>query len=702
LKSLAWPGEPYPLGATYDGAGTNFAIYAENADRVELCLFDDDNNELSVRLEEITAFTHHAYLVGVGPGQRYGFRVHGTWAPDDGLVFNSAKLLLDPYSRAIEGEVQWSEAVFAHQRKHTDRIDETDSAPNMPRSIVVDPTFDWGDDQAPGTPLYKSVIYETHVRGISMTHPDVPEELRGTYAGMASEPIIGHLRDLGISAVELMPVHHLVSEHSLIEKDLTNYWGYASIGYLAPHGGYSASGDRGQQVVEFKEMVKALHKAGIEVILDVVYNHTCEGGMLGPTLSFRGIDNQTYYRTDASNRRRYIDYTGTGNSLNVRHPAVLKLIMDSLRYWVTEMHVDGFRFDLASALARELHDVDKLSSFFDLIQQDPVVSRVKLIAEPWDVGDGGYQVGNFPPLWSEWNAKYRDGVRDYWRGTDWSLANFASRFTGSSDLYGFSGRKPHASINFVTAHDGFTLNDLVSYNDKHNKANGEQNRDGESHNRSWNSGAEGPTTDPDVNVIRKRRQRSILMTLLLSQGVPMLLGGDELGRSQGGNNNAYCQDNEISWYEWDRTDRFLLGFTRRLVGIRNNHPVFRRRRWFEGRRVHGEDVRDIGWYNTDGTPMSDEDWNIGYARSLAVFLNGKAIPTPGPKGQKVEDDSFILLFNAHTEPVTFTMPQDVDEFEWQVVLDTSREMTCMDLIRGDDAWSVAGWSVVLLQQISSQ
>ena len=699
MSTTPWPGSAYPLGATYDGEGTNFAIYAENADRVELCLFDDENNEIRYRLEEITAFTHHGYLPGVQPGQRYGYRVHGPWSPRDGLVFNPAKLLLDPYSKAIEGQVQWGDSVFAHQLAHPDRISETDSAPAMPRSIVVDGAFDWGADQRPERPLYKSVIYETHVKGISMRHPEVPPELRGTYAGMATEPIVRHLVELGISAVELLPVHHFISEHSLIERGLTNYWGYASIGYLAPHGAYSAAGDRGQQVVEFKELVKTLHQAGIEVILDVVYNHTCEGDLGGPTLSFRGIDNQTYYRLDPHDRRRYIDYTGTGNSLNVRHPAVLKLIMDSLRYWVTEMHVDGFRFDLASALARELHDVDKLSSFFDLIHQDPVVSQVKLIAEPWDVGDGGYQVGNFPPLWSEWNAKYRDGVRDYWRGTDWSLAKFASRFTGSSDLYGFSGRRPHASINFLTAHDGFTLADLVSYNDKHNEANGEGNRDGESHNRSWNSGAEGPTDDEEIVALRKRRQRSMLMTLLLSQGVPMLLGGDEMGRAQHGNNNAYCQDNEIAWYDWDNTDRFLLGFTRRLIALRNEHPVFRRRRWFEGRRVHGADVRDIGWYNTDGTPMSDNDWNLGYARSLAVFLNGDSIPTPGPRGERVTDDSFLLLVNAHTEPVTFTVPDDLHDFAWQVVIDTSRTMTCADLIKSADAWQVESWSVVLLQQI---
>jgi glycogen operon protein len=700
LSSFVWPGSPYPLGATFDGRGTNFAIYAENADRVELCLFDDDNNERRLRMGEITAFTHHSYLPGIMPGQRYGFRVHGPWNPSEGLLFNPAKLVLDPYAMAIEGDVKWSEAVFAHQWHHPDRISEIDSSPSMPRSIVVDTAFDWGTDSPPAIPLHRSVIYETHVRGMTMRHPDVPEEQRGTFAGMSSRPIIKHLETLGVSAVELMPVHHFISEAELIPKKLTNYWGYATIGFLAPHGGYSASGDRGQQVVEFKEMVKAFHAAGIEIILDVVYNHTCEGGALGPTFSFRGIDNHTYYRIDPNNQRHYVDYTGTGNSLNVRHPAVLKLIMDSLRYWVTEMHVDGFRFDLASALARELHAVDRLSSFFDLIQQDPVVSRVKLIAEPWDVGDGGYQVGNFPPLWSEWNAKYRDGVRDYWRGTDWSLANFASRFTGSSDLYGFSGRKPHASINFITAHDGFTLRDLVSYNEKHNLANGEDNRDGESHNRSWNSGAEGETSNAKVTRIRQRRQRSMLMTLLLSQGVPMLLGGDEIGRTQSGNNNAYCQDNEISWYDWENTDRFLLAFTKRLVNIRNSHPVFRRRRWFEGRRTHGADVDDIGWYNTDGTPMSGEDWNLGYARSLAVFLNGKSIPTPGPQGEKVVDDNFMLLFNAHTGPVTFTVPEDLARLEWQVLLDTSREVTCNDLLGAQDAWEVEGWSVVLLQQIA--
>jgi isoamylase len=702
VTAPVWPGSSYPLGATFDGNGTNFAIYAENAERVELCLFDEEDNEIRLRLPEITAFVYHGFVPDIRPGQRYGYRVHGPWAPWDGLLFNPAKLLLDPYSKAISGEIKYGGAIYAHQPAHPDRINETDSAPTMARSVVVDPGFDWEGDSRPAIPLHRSVIYETHVRGMTIRHPDVPPELRGTYAGMASDPIIRHLVELGISAVELLPVHHFVSEHPLVDRGLSNYWGYSSIAYLAPHARYSSAGDRGEQVNEFKQMVKTLHRAGIEVILDVVYNHTGEGNQLGPTLCFRGIDNHTYYRIDPGNKRNYVDYTGTGNSLNVRHPQVLKLIMDSLRYWVSEMHVDGFRFDLAAALARELHAVDRLSSFFDLIHQDPIVSRVKLIAEPWDVGDGGYQVGNFPPLWSEWNAKYRDGVRDYWRGNDWALANFASRFTGSSDLYGFTGRRPHASINFLTAHDGFTLTDLVAYNEKHNEANGEDNRDGESHNRSWNSGAEGPTTDPGVLRTRARRRRSLLATLLLSQGVPMVLGGDEIGRTQGGNNNSYCQDNEVAWFDWERADRHLLGFTRRLIGIRNRHPVFRRRRWFEGRRVRGEDVRDIGWYKTNGSMMSEEDWQIGYAKSLAVFLNGDAIPSPGPRGEKVVDDSFLILFNAHRKAVTFDMPQDLGDFEWQVILDTAHEITCTDLVGAYDSWPVEGWSVVLLQQIKPE
>ncbi len=698
MTDLVWPGSAYPLGAAFDGSGTNFAIFAENAERVELCLFDDENFETRLRLPESTAFVHHGYVPGIRPGHRYGFRVHGPWAPEEGLLYNANKLLIDPYARAIEGEVDWSEAVFGYQWEHPDRLNEQDSAPFVPRSVVVDGAFDWGDDTSPRYPLHRSIIYETHVKGISKRHPDVPPELRGTYAGMATEPIIDYLGSLGITAVELMPVHHFVSEYHLIEMGLTNYWGYSSIGYFAPHGPFAASGDRGQQVVEFKGLVKALHAAGIEVILDVVYNHTGEGGPQGPTLSYRGIDNESYYRLDPSDPARYIDYTGTGNSLNVRHRQVLKMIMDSLRYWVSEMHVDGFRFDLASALARDLHDVDKLGTFFDLIHQDPIISRVKLIAEPWDVGEGGYQVGNFPPLWSEWNGEYRDGVRDYWRGNHWSLAEFASRFTGSSDLYGFAGRKPHASINFITAHDGFTLRDLVSYNDKHNEVNGEDNRDGTNDNRSWNSGAEGETEDRVVITLRKRRVRAMLTTLLLSQGVPMLLGGDEMGRTQRGNNNGYCQDNEISWYDWDDADAGLMDFTRALIRIRSEHPVFRRRRWFEGSSVRGSERHDIAWYNTDGTPMSNEDWNKGFAKSLAVYLNGQAIPTLDDHGERVIDDSFLILFNAYSEPVRFTMPADLSELEWEITLYSETGLEPELPIAAPETGEVEGWSVMLLRK----
>jgi glycogen operon protein len=568
----------------------------------------------------------------------------------------------------------------------------------MPRSIVVDDRFDWGGDVQLRRPLFESVVYETHVKGISYAHPDVPQHLRGTFAGMASEPVIDHLVSLGVTAVELMPVHHFISEHSVVERRLTNYWGYATIGFFAPHGSYSSSGDRGQQVTEFKSMVKALHTAGIEVILDVVYNHTSEGGPDGPSLSMRGIDNASYYRLDSTDPSRYIDYTGTGNSLNVRHAQVLKLIMDSLRYWVTEMHVDGFRFDLASALARDLHDVDKLAAFFDLIHQDPVISQVKLIAEPWDVGHGGYQVGKFPALWSEWNAEYRDGVRDYWRGNDWALAEFASRFTGSSDLYGFAGRLPHASINFITAHDGFTLRDLVSYNTKHNEANGEGNRDGENHNRSWNSGAEGDTDDAAVVTLRKRRIRAMLTTLMLSQGVPMICGGDEFGRTQRGNNNAYCQDNETSWYDWDDVDEDLLEYTKNLIAFRHDHPVFRRRRWFEGRSVRGSERHDIVWYNTDGSQMSKEAWRRGYAKSLAVYLNGNAIETPDERGERVVDDSFLVLFNAHSQSVHFTMPDDLRGLEWRIVLYSAMGLTPELPVEAPESGDVAGWSVMVLEK----
>ena len=698
MTAPIWPGRPYPQGAAFDGSGTNFAVFAENAERVELCLFDDNGFETRLRLPEVTAFVYHGYVPGVVPGQRYGFRVHGPWSPGDGMLYNPDKLLLDPYAKAIEGAIDWTDgSVFAHQPGHPDRRDDRDSSGAMPRSVVVDDRFDWTGDVLLRRPLYESIVYETHVKGLTATHPGVPEELRGTYAGLATDPVIEHLQSLGVTAVELQPVHHFVSEHDLIERGLTNYWGYSTIGFFAPHAPYASTGDGGAQVREFKSMVRTLHRAGIEVILDVVYNHTGESGPQGPSLSFRGIDNASYYRLDPSDGGRYIDYTGTGNSLNVRHPQVLKLIMDSLRYWITEMHVDGFRFDLASALARDLHDVDKLAAFFDIIHQDPIVNRVKLIAEPWDVGDGGYQVGNFPVLWSEWNGKYRDGVRDYWRGSDWMLADFASRFTGSSDLYGFAGRRPHASVNFVTAHDGFTLRDLVSYNQKHNEANAEGNRDGESHNRSWNSGAEGPTDDPEVTNLRQRRARAILTTLLLSQGVPMILGGDEIGRTQRGNNNAYCQDNEISWYDWDGADEDLLAYTREVIRIRTEHPVFRRRRWFEGRSVRGSSHNDIAWYKPDGQEMTTDDWQRGYAKSLCVYLNGRGILTLDERGRPMTDDSFLVLFNAHDDLVHFTLPPDQAEHEWQVELYSAVGLVDELPIHAPASGDLAGWSVAVLR-----
>ena len=668
-----WPGQPFPLGASYDGAGTNFSLFSEVATGVDLCLFDDEGTEECVPLTEVTALCWHGYLPNVGPGQRYGFRVHGPYEPQAGHRCNSAKLLLDPYAKAVEGEVEWDPAVFGYPLGGDDLTpDRRDSAPFVPKGVVTNPFFDWGVDRPPCTPWHETVVYETHVKGFTKLHPDVDEELRGTYAGLAHPAAIEHLKNLGVTAVELMPVHQFIQDNHLIEKNLRNYWGYNSIAFLAPHNEYAASGQRGEQVGEFKAMVRALHEAGIEVILDVVYNHTAEGNHLGPTLSMKGIDNAAYYRVVADDRRYYMDYTGTGNSLNMRHPHTLQLVMDSLRYWVTEMHVDGFRFDLASTLARGLHEVDRLSAFFDLIQQDPVVSQVKLIAEPWDVGEGGYQVGNFPPLWSEWNGKYRDVVRDFWRSEHATLPEFASRITGSSDLYQSDGRHPSASINFVTAHDGFTLNDLVSYNDKHNEANGEGNRDGESHNRSWNCGAEGPTRDPEIRALRRRQQRNFLATLFLSQGVPMILGGDEMGRTQGGNNNAYCQDNEISWLDWTLREENaeLLALTARLAEFRREHPVFHRRRWFQGRPIHGETVTDIGWFSHDGTDMSEEDWESGFAKSVGVFLNGDAIPDPDPRGEKVTDDSFIVLFNAHYESLPFTIPSRDWGDHWVVVLDT--------------------------------
>ena len=668
-----WPGNNYPLGAFYDGAGTNFSIFSEIADRVELCLFDEGGTETKFDLPEVTSFCWHGYLPNVGPGQRYGFRVHGPWKPEEGHRCNPAKLLLDPYARAIEGQARWNEAVFAYSFDNPDGpSNDIDSAAFMPKCVVTTPYFDWGNDRHPRTQWHETIIYEVHVKGFSINHTDIPDELRGTYAGLAHPKAIEYFTRLGVTAIELMPVHQFIQDSHLLERGLRNYWGYNSIGFLAPHDEYSAAGKNGQQVQEFKQMVKALHEAGIEVILDVVYNHTAEGNHLGPMLSLRGIDNAAYYRLMADDRRHYMDYTGTGNSLNMRHPHVLQLIMDSLRYWILEMHVDGFRFDLASTLARELHDVDRLSAFFDIIQQDPMISQVKLIAEPWDIGEGGYQVGQFPPLWLEWNGKYRDCVRDYWRGEDQTLGEFAYRFTGSSDLYEMTGRKPYASINFVTAHDGFTLNDLVSYNDKHNEANGEESRDGESHNRSWNCGAEGPTEDPEVTKLRDRQKRNFLATLFLSQGIPMLLGGDEIGRSQGGNNNGYCQDNEISWFNWESADKDLLEFTRQLIQLRKEHPVFHRRRWFQGRPIHGAQVTDIGWFTPDGSEMTQEDWNGGFAKALGVFLNGEGIQSPDARGERVVDESFYVLFNAHHEPLQFTLPKRDWGDEWVVVLDTAR------------------------------
>ncbi len=671
-----WPGTAYPLGATWDGSGTNFALFSEVAERVELCLFDESGAETRITLTEVDGFVWHCYLPAVGPGQRYGYRVTGPYEPRKGHRCNPAKLLLDPYGKAVDGSLRWDNALFGYQIGDPDVVSDADSAPFMPRNVVINPYFDWAGDRPLRTPYHQTVIYEAHVRGLTMRHPDVPPELRGSYSGLAATPVVDHLTRLGVTAIELMPVHQSVPERELADRGLTNYWGYNTIGFLAPHNGYSASGQLGEQAAEFKSMVKALHAAGIEVILDVVYNHTAEGGGLGPTLSFRGIDNAAYYRLDDADPSIYLDYTGCGNSLNVRHPHALQLIMDSLRYWILDMHVDGFRFDLASALARELHEVDRLSAFFELVQQDPVVSQVKLIAEPWDVGDGGYQVGKFPPLWSEWNGKYRDTVRDYWRGRPATLPEFASRLSGSSDLYETSARRPVASVNFVTCHDGFTLADQVSYNDKHNEANGDHNTDGTDDNRSWNCGAEGPTEDPAITELRARQVRNFLVTLFCSQGVPMLLAGDELGRTQLGNNNAYCQDNEISWVDWAAATEHadLAGFTSALSALRREHPVFRRRRFFSGlpSGPDGAALRDIIWLTPAGTDMTVGDWRSADARSLGVFLNGAAITEPGPRGEAISDNHFLLLFNAHSEPVAFTLPGQDLAVGWQIVVDTAR------------------------------
>jgi isoamylase len=668
-----WPGSPYPLGSSFDGGGTNFAIFSEVAEKIELCLIDESGAESRVTLPERNGLVWHGYLPRVGPGQRYGYRVYGPYDPSAGLRCNPTKLLLDPYAKAIDGHNDWNEALFSYRFGDPDSYNDADSAPYAMTSVVINPYFDWAGDRPLRIPYNETVIYEAHVKGMTVRHPDIPKDVQGSYAGIAHPAMIRHFQQLGVTAVELMPVHQFVHDSTLAEKGLSNYWGYNTIGFFAPHNDYASFGTRGEQVLEFKTMVRSLHRAGIEVILDVVYNHTAEGNHLGPTLSFRGVDNQAYYRLVPGDPQHYYDTTGTGNSLNVRHHESLRLIMDSLRYWVTEMHVDGFRFDLASALAREFHEVDRLSAFFDLVNQDPIVSQVKLIAEPWDVGEGGYQVGGFPPLWTEWNGKYRDTVRDFWRGEPASLGEFAARFTGSSDLYEADNRRPIASINFVTAHDGFTLNDLVTYNEKHNDANGEDNNDGESHNRSWNHGVEGPSEDSHVQELRERQKRNILTTLLLSQGVPMIAHGDELGRTQQGNNNVYCQDNELSWIDWDdaREHDVLTEFTARVTALRTAHPVFRRKRFFQGRPIHGSSIEDIAWLRSDGQHMSADDWDGSNPSTVMIFLNGKGIPDRDELGEHIVDDSFLLLINAHHQPVSFTLPDQSYGRTWDLAVDTA-------------------------------
>jgi glycogen operon protein len=709
MPNRVLPGRPSPLGATWDGKGVNFALYSENATEVELCLFatrDPAKETERIRLREVTAHVWHGYVPGLRPGQLYGFRVNGPYEPERGQRFNPAKLLIDPYARALAGEVDWKRPVFGYTlgAEEQDLVrDDRDSAPGVPKGVVVDPAFDWGDDRPPNTPFHETVIYEAHVKGLTMRHPDVPEKLRGSYAGLASAPVIESLTSLGITAIELMPVHAFLDDSYLVDKGLRNYWGYNTINFFAPAARYSSSGDRGGQVTEFKEMVKALHAAGIEVILDVVYNHTAEGNHLGPTLSLKGIDNAVYYRLVEDQPRFYMDYTGTGNSLNARSPEVLKLIMDSLRYWVQEMHVDGFRFDLAATLAREFHDVDRLGSFFDVIHQDPVVSQVKLIAEPWDVGPGGYQVGNFPVLWTEWNGKYRDTVRSYWKGDSGVMDELGYRLTGSSDLYGDDGRRPTASVNFVTAHDGFTLHDLVSYNEKHNEANGEENRDGANDNLSWNCGAEGPADDPGVVELRERQKRNFLATLFLSQGVPMLLAGDEIGRTQGGNNNAYCQDNEISWLDWELDDskKALRQFTRDLIALRKAHPAFHRRKFFQGREIRGSELGDIAWFTPEGNEMDAASWSDQWAKSLAMRLGGEALGEVDPDGELLTDASFLLLVNAHHEPISFVVPPAPEERRWALVIDTnSAEVGAPGVARsGGELYELNSRSLALFREV---
>ncbi|NVC23946.1 glycogen debranching protein GlgX [Kocuria salina] len=698
-----WPGQPYPLGATFDGTGTNFALFSEGAEKVELCLFDELGTETRIDVAAQDSYVWHCYLPTVQPGQRYGYRVHGPWNPAEGQRFNSAKLLLDPYAKAVSGQIDWDQALFSYDFGDEDSFNDEDSAPHMMMGVVINPFFNWEGDRTPRTPYHKSVIYEAHVKGLTQQHPEVPEEQRGTYAGVAHPAVITHLQKLGVTAIELMPVHQFVQDSTLLDQGLRNYWGYNTIGFFAPHNEYHSTNDLGGQVQEFKAMVRALHQADIEVILDVVYNHTAEGNHMGPTLSMKGIDNQAYYRTVEGDQKFYMDYTGTGNTLNVRHPHSLQLIMDSLRYWVTEMHVDGFRFDLASALAREFYDVDKLATFFELVQQDPVVSQVKLIAEPWDVGPGGYQVGNFPPQWTEWNGKYRDTVRDFWRGEPATLGEFASRITGSADLYEHSGRRPFASINFVTAHDGFTLRDLVSYNEKHNEANGEGNNDGESHNRSWNCGVEGPTDDPEVLALRSRQQRNFLATLLLSQGTPMVLHGDELGRTQDGNNNTYCQDNELSWINWDTMDGPLTEFVAAVTHLRHDHPTFRRSEFFDGRPVEmdaddtGRPMPDIAWLNTDGAPLKPADWDEPLSRSFGMWLNGNGIAGVDMRGRPITDVNFIVYFNSNPEAVKCKLPPVRYGRQWEEVIDTAGKYADGQIRKARTSIVLEGKSMVVLR-----
>ncbi|MFN2396706.1 MAG: glycogen debranching protein GlgX [Bacteroidales bacterium] len=699
-----YPGNPYPLGAYWDGKGVNFALYSENAIGVELCLFDKDDTgqeKQRIPVKERTHDVWHVYIPEIKPGQLYGYRVHGPYEPENGHRFNSNKLIIDPYAKAISGTIEWDDSLFGYQIGHEDEdlsFSDSDSGPFMPKSVVVDENYNWEGDMPLKTPYHKTVIYETHVKGFTKLNPDIPEDLRGTYAGIAHPASIEYLKKIGITAIELMPIHHFITDRHLQDNGLTNYWGYNTLGFFAPDVRFASKGTQGDQVVEFKDMVKALHKAGIEVILDVVYNHTGEGNHMGPTISFKGIDNLGYYRV-TDDKRFYMDYTGTGNTLNASLRSALRLIMDSLRYWIQEMHVDGFRFDVASALARELHDVNMLGTFFDIIYQDPFISQSKLIAEPWDVGEGGYQVGKFPPGWSEWNGKYRDCMRDFWRAEESTLSEFATRFTGSSDLYLDNYRRPVASINFITVHDGFTLNDLVSYNEKHNEANGENSQDGIDDNRSWNCGEEGPSDDPEVQEWRKRQKRNFLTTLFLSQGVPMLLQGDEISRTQNGNNNAYCQDNEISWTDWENADKDLLEFTRKLIHLRREHPIFCRHKWFLGQPIKGNELKDIAWFLPEGTEMQNEHWDHDYARSLAVFLNGDGIRSLGKKGEKINDDSFYIMFNASHIPIDYTLPPENYGTNWKLVLDTSKGLfnEHEDNLRAEDTIKVEGRSVVVLQ-----